>query len=84
MDTSPFAQPLPLSLTAEEEIEASPITTQKTIDKLVVGTRVRHDEYGIGTIQAVIPLEDRSVASILFELHGRRLLDPSLSALYPA
>lgn len=54
------------------------------VGKITVGMRVRHDEYGTGTVQAVVPLEERSVVSILFDTHGSRLLDPSLSTLYPA
>jgi hypothetical protein len=55
-----------------------------SLHKLSVGLRVHHQEYGLGTVQAVVPLEDRNVASILFDTHGRKLLDPALSALYPA
>lgn len=55
-----------------------------SLHKLSVGLRVQHQEYGLGTVQAVVPLEDRNIASILFDTHGRKLLDPALSALYPA
>jgi len=80
-ESSPFAQPAPVPITPEAPAAAQP---EKSLEKISVGSRVRHDEYGIGTVQAVVPLEERSVVSILFDTHGRRLLDPSLSALYPA
>ena len=77
---SPFVQPA-VPITAEAPASDQP---EQSLEKISVGSRVRHDEYGIGTVQAVVPLEERSVISILFDTHGRRLLDPSLSALYPA
>jgi hypothetical protein len=79
-ESSPFAQPT-APITPEAPAPAQP---EQSLEKISVGSRVRHDEYGIGTVQAVVPLEERSVVSILFDTHGRRLLDPSLSALYPA
>ena len=85
-DSSPFAQPDPAPITPEapEAPEApAPAPPEQSLEKISVGNRVRHNEYGIGTVQAVVPLEERSVVSILFDTQGRRLLDPSLSALYP-
>jgi hypothetical protein len=82
--TSPIVNP---TATDQEPVvvnSLSVVEMPSTLVNLAVGNRVRHDEYGVGTVQAVVPLEDRSVVSILFDLHGRRLLDPTLSALYPA
>jgi hypothetical protein len=83
-EPSPFAQPAPAPITPEAPEAPAPAPPEKSLEKISVGSRVRHNEYGIGTVQAVVPLEERSVVSILFDTHGRRLLDPSLSALYPA
>ncbi len=76
MPSAPTDPPLMNTTTTSNE--------QGSVQKLSVGLRIRHQEYGFGTVQAVVPLEDRNVASILFDTHGRKLLDPALSALYPA
>ena len=45
------------------------------------GDQVRHDEYGMGIINKVIPMEGSVVLNITFEHVGKRLMDPALSEL---
>ena len=45
------------------------------------GDQVRHEEYGIGIVNKVIPMEGSVVLNITFEHVGKRLMDPALSEL---
>jgi hypothetical protein len=41
------------------------------------GDRVRHETYGVGIINKVVPMDQDTILNITFESVGKRLLDPS-------
>jgi len=45
------------------------------------GEQIRHEKYGVGVINKVIPMEGSVVLNVTFESVGKRLLDPALSHL---
>jgi hypothetical protein len=47
------------------------------------GMRVRHDVYGEGVVHSVVEIENRRVLSIVFEKAGKRLIDPTLTVVFP-
>jgi hypothetical protein len=44
---------------------------------------VQHDVYGLGVVHSVVEIENRTVLSIVFEKVGKRLIDPTLTAVMP-
>lgn len=47
------------------------------------GMHVQHDVYGLGVVHSVVEIENRTVLSIVFEKVGKRLIDPTLTAVMP-
>jgi hypothetical protein len=47
------------------------------------GMQVQHEVYGVGVVHSVVDIENRTVLSIVFEKAGKRLIDPTLTALTP-
>ncbi|MBY0405151.1 MAG: hypothetical protein K2X66_14720, partial [Cyanobacteria bacterium] len=45
------------------------------------GDKIRHDKYGVGVVNKVIPMDEHIVLNITFESVGKRLLDPNLSKI---
>lgn len=45
------------------------------------GERIRHEKYGIGVVNKVIPMESSVVLNVTFDSVGKRLLDPTLSRI---
>jgi hypothetical protein len=41
------------------------------------GDRVRHETYGVGIINKVVPMDQDTILNITFETVGKRLLDPA-------
>lgn len=46
------------------------------------GDRVRHETYGLGLVNKVIPMDQTVILNITFEHVGKRLLDPALCQLH--
>lgn len=66
----------------EPEDEMVPIIPKIEDDMLTMaeykpGDRVRHDTYGLGIVNKVVPMEKDIILNITFESVGKRLLDPS-------
>jgi hypothetical protein len=66
----------------DEEI---PVVTRNAVPKVpagyFVGERVRHPQYGLGTITKILPMAEQVILNITFDQVGKRLLDPSLCEL---
>ncbi len=45
------------------------------------GDRIRHEKYGVGVIDKVLPMDDNVILNITFDGVGKRLLDPKLCNL---
>jgi hypothetical protein len=73
------APPLP------DEDEHPPVLTRSVAPQIPagysVGERVRHQQYGPGTIMKILPMAEQVILNITFEQVGKRLLDPSLCQL---
>jgi len=66
--------------------EQIPVVTRNTAAPKVpagyfVGERIRHPQYGLGTITKILPMADQVILNITFDQVGKRLLDPSLCEL---
>lgn len=72
---SPFEEEaVPLVQKPAEPLMSNP-------DGYQVGDTVRHDQYGVGTVNKVIPMDENVILNITFEQVGKRLLDPALCKL---
>ncbi len=67
--------------------DASPATPVELPTQVPVhyspGMHVQHEVYGVGVVHSVVDIENRTVLSIVFEKAGKRLIDPTLTAVVP-
>jgi hypothetical protein len=81
-------EPVFESQAAVEDAEKIPPIITKAADESLAnpggykaGDRVRHETYGVGLVNKVIPMEENVILNITFENVGKRLLDPALCRL---
>ncbi|MGD9580322.1 MAG: CarD family transcriptional regulator, partial [Vampirovibrionia bacterium] len=63
-----------------DQVEDIPVYASAHLDNPInfkEGDKVRHERYGIGVINRIIPTGDKHLYSIQFQDYGRRLLDPN-------
>ncbi len=77
------ASPQPVAMADEPVpvIQKKVVAAPAGMPAYKVGDKVRHDNYGMGIVQKVIPMDQSVVLNITFENVGKRLLDPALSEL---
>jgi hypothetical protein len=84
--SSPEAAPRVASMSASLPIDEDEMVTiiQKPLEVEPMskagfkpGDRVRHETYGVGIINKVVPMDQDTILNITFESVGKRLLDPS-------